>query len=337
MSNTDQAISSCFDQSLEYSRTIDRTLVHRSSIHEVFITDTRMTDADTCLVGAQLPRRHALYSDRVRNTYDPLLVLEICRQSAIAMAHRYFDVPPDWGFVLRKIEIEIVRPELLTVAEQPAEIAVAIRVRRKLTDGGAFTGALVTHRISLGDEEVARVRGTMKCDPPESYLSMREASQHDKDLTDPFDDVAVRWLEPGQLGRHDPRNVVISDSFDAEQRVYPVKVDSTHPALFDHALDHIPGGLLIEACRQASFRHLTRHVPEHQRSTHAAWDITGFKIDFTEFAEIDAPVYCRITTVDVADPHTGRAVPVEILQGSGSLGRATVCWSRDAESKGSRK
>lgn len=73
------------DAELTYTRTVDRALVHRDSLGEVFLTDLRPL-GDTCYAAAaQLPRSHAYYGDHLLrpSAYDPVLLLEACRQSCL--------------------------------------------------------------------------------------------------------------------------------------------------------------------------------------------------------------------------------------------------------------
>src|SRR5262245_47536291 len=73
------------DAKLTYERTVERSLVHRAAVSEVFVTDLRSIDTDRYLAGAQLPLSHGYYSDhRPRPaSFDTLLLLESCRQASI--------------------------------------------------------------------------------------------------------------------------------------------------------------------------------------------------------------------------------------------------------------
>lgn len=68
---------------LSYSRTVDRTLVHRDSLGEVFLTDLQPLGTASYVAAAQLPRSHAYYGDHLLspNVYDPVLLLEACRRA----------------------------------------------------------------------------------------------------------------------------------------------------------------------------------------------------------------------------------------------------------------
>ncbi len=324
---TEHAISSQGNQSLNYDQTIDRRLVHKSSIHEVFITDARHVGTDSFRVGAQLPRQHTLYSDRARNSYDPLLIAEVCRQTAIVMAHQYFSVPMGWLLLADKVDIRVSARELLIVGRQPANISVSVQVLRKVVKKDALLEAALMYTVGFGGKVAARVQAELKGVPRSIYVLMREINKNSKNLSDPFGSFDIEELAPSSLGRYDRRNVVINDSFDPEGRIYPAKINPDHPGLFDHEVDHVSAAVLAEICRQASFRHFTQGAPTQKRRRFADWEISRFRMDFTDFAELEAPIYCRVTATNGSQQDTEVDIALEVVQGSVTLGRANILWA----------
>ena len=77
---------------------------------------------------------------------------------------------------------------------------------------------------------------------------------------------AITALDPGRrtatgdVGRLNPYNVVIGplDRHGVRALRTPVVVDLSHPTMFDHPLDHVPGMLQMEVVRQA--RRLARRA-----------------------------------------------------------------------------
>ncbi|WP_370012895.1 AfsA-related hotdog domain-containing protein, partial [Nocardia cyriacigeorgica] len=59
--------------------------------------------------------------------------------------------------------------------------------------------------------------------------------------------------------------------------------DIGHPFLFDHPLDHVPGSLLIEACRQTALAMVLERAPR----------LVGVSSTFDRFVELDTPAECR--------------------------------------------
>src|SRR5262245_14025929 len=73
---------------LSYERTVERSLVHRAAISEVFLTDLQAVHERRFLAAAQLPLTHGYYSDHLQPapSFDPVLILEASRQAGIGGA-----------------------------------------------------------------------------------------------------------------------------------------------------------------------------------------------------------------------------------------------------------
>ncbi|MEU0082468.1 AfsA-related hotdog domain-containing protein, partial [Micromonospora tulbaghiae] len=87
--------------------------------------------------------------------------------------------------------------------------------------------------------------------------------------------------------------------------------DRTHPILFDHPLDHVPGMLLLEAARQsttATLGHTT--LPLHIDST------------FTRYVELDTP--CTIHTTHHTTPTGHHTVTVTAHQADQTAFHCTI-------------
>jgi hypothetical protein len=91
-----------------------------------------------------------------------------------------------------------------------------------------------------------------------------------------------------------PANVLLgrTERLDAGKETFSAEmiVDPAHPFFFEHALDHIPSMMLIEAGRQLGIAvsHLFLAVPFD-----TAFAPTQIQAEFTEYAELDAPVSLR--------------------------------------------
>ncbi len=88
----------------------------------------------------------------------------------------------------------------------------------------------------------------------------------------------------------------------------------THPVLFDHPLDHLPGMLLLEVLRQSTFA--TFDVPDaHLESIDAV---------FHRFAELDQRTTVRVRMLNDG-PLSARAV---IRQGGVDVTTGTIRLAR---------
>src|SRR5437879_8821060 len=93
----------CFD------RTVDRTLVHRRNLAEVFLTDIQHIGPAVFTAAAQLPMVHPYYTDRIGEPRQPdaLLLLECCRQAETLAAHTVLGLGSDTRFVLKDWSMEL--------------------------------------------------------------------------------------------------------------------------------------------------------------------------------------------------------------------------------------
>lgn len=85
----------------------------------------------------------------------------------------------------------------------------------------------------------------------------------------------------------DPKNIVLdSPRVEAGEAGANLKVDETHPYFFDHALDHVPGILILEGILQL----IELMSPEAQH-------LSGIDLSFKRFCEKHRPISIRATPV----------------------------------------
>jgi hypothetical protein len=120
---------------LGFETTLDRTLVHRRAVSEVFVTDLRPRSETDVTAAAQLPLNHGYFSDHTAYppVFDTLLVLEAGRQAAIAGTHAHLGARPGTQMIVDRFSIE-TDPEALLCGDRPGELVIDNRftiVRRK--------------------------------------------------------------------------------------------------------------------------------------------------------------------------------------------------------------
>lgn len=173
------------DSALSFERTVDRRLVHRDSLGEVFVTDLQPAVAPGgYIAAAQLPRSHAYYGDHLLrpNTYDPILLLEAARQAALAGAHEFFGVPQDHKFILTHLRIHLAHPELTTVGDSVFAVRMDIQTGNvKLRDGRA-TGLDYEIRLSVDGVMIGQASVGLRFKSPESYLRLRTSNRNGRAL-----------------------------------------------------------------------------------------------------------------------------------------------------------
>jgi A-factor biosynthesis hotdog domain len=100
-------------------------------------------------------------------------------------------------------------------------------------------------------------------------------------------------LDRKVVHKHRVENVFVSrfervGGEDSDHIVGQLYLDSAHPFFFEHALDHYPGLMLVEAGRQfgTAVAHAMYGVP-----LDAIFTLNGVTVEFNNFAELDVPVF----------------------------------------------
>lgn len=262
-----------------YSQTIARELVHKRSIAEVLITSVTTTPA-TWICHAQLPRRHSFHTDTTGEQsayHDPLLVLEAFRQACIAASHASYDVPLDARYTVRYYELSILDLATLKCGPQVLDLELHIAVRNEFRQGGdgpvrgLDVAAVVTHE----GKKVMELSGAFGWMSLAKWEAFRGGASWDAGAQ-------ASPADPQIVGRTRPENVVIGEPVPLGGSAVsaPIVVDVRHPTIFDHPLDHLPGGLIIEACRQLSLAVMGSCSATIMGP---AW----LRCDFHSFAELD--------------------------------------------------
>lgn len=298
-------------RALRFRTTVDRSRVHRAALGETFVTDAISVTEDEFLCGAQLPRSHAYYGDmrhRPRH-FDTLLVLETVRQAVMLGAHEYYGLPVDFRFILTHNRIEIPSWAPLLIGARPADLAMDIKVTNKKIKDGVVAALSFDATIVLDDTEAARVAVGMAYKSPASYQRLRTSGRIGAGLPGSADVAPVAPVPPYRVGRNDATNVVVGEPRWADGALTaPVVVDQSHPSMFDHPQDHVPGMVMNEAYRQVALLAAdAAHALHPSRGRLTLLDVT-----YTRFGELD------LATTAVARPGTPQVrgdatvVPVEI-------------------------
>jgi 2-oxo-3-(phosphooxy)propyl 3-oxoalkanoate synthase len=229
---------------LTFSRTVPRELVHRASVAEVFVTSL-VEHGGQIAVGVQLPRSHAFYGEGDNGHHDPVAFVEAGRQACLAVAHQCFRVPVDARFVLRRFELRVHDPAGLAVTDAPCDATLHCQVVRRFSHDGHLCGLHLRHRFEIDG------RHALTADFAFSWVREHEWAAV-RGSIEPLPTAPPRDRCPAAVvGRSCARNVVIGPpDFDGAFARAAVVVDTGHPTLFDHPVDHAPGMVLVEAVRQ---------------------------------------------------------------------------------------
>ncbi|WP_415954466.1 ScbA/BarX family gamma-butyrolactone biosynthesis protein [Streptomyces sp. KLOTTS4A1] len=285
--------------------TVPKEFVHRASVAEVLLTDWERTDDHRFTVAGQWPRGHSFFTT-VAGCHDPLIAAETIRQAGCLLAHAEFGVPLDHNFLMWDLEIA-VRPEHLRVGSAPASLDVEITCSDVKRRGARLAGFRYDAVIRRDGHIAATGGAAFTCTSPRVYQRLRaerlSSGRPQLPLTAP--------TAPQTVGRVSPMDVVLSPT--GEQDRWQLRVDTRHPVLFEHPVDHVPGMMLLEAARQATAAILG--------SPSLPLGITGA---FARYAELDTPCVIEARQLPGTGPDREETVLVTALQDGELVFRSTV-------------
>ncbi|MFD9353957.1 ScbA/BarX family gamma-butyrolactone biosynthesis protein [Streptomyces sp. NPDC060031] len=255
--------------------TVPREFVHRAAVAEVMLTDWEQVDDTRFRVAAQWPRSHSFFTPIDGEYHDPLMVTETVRQIGYLLAHAGFGVPIDHQFLLWNLTVT-VHPEHLRVRQTPASLDIKVTCTDlKRRGNGDLAGLHYETEFRRDGQLVATGGATFTCTTPAAYRRVR--GDHAFGANDPYALPLTAPAAPQSVGRTSPVDVVLSPV--GEPNRWQLRVDTRHPVLFDHPVDHVPGMLLLESARQAAAGALGR-------SSILPLSITG---DFRRYVELATP------------------------------------------------
>jgi 2-oxo-3-(phosphooxy)propyl 3-oxoalkanoate synthase len=283
---------------LDFSHTVPRRLTHRATIAEVFLTSAVRVDDDTVDVGAQVPRFHAFHSDvahQPQAMYDPLLFAEMCRQACMFVAHEFEGAPVGHKFVLRTFGLRVEDETALTVRRTPSEAVVRCQQLERFERRGEVTGLQTSYRVAIDGVEAFTGAASYSWLPKARWDLMRTRGRSELGLPADISPLPTApRIATDHVGRLNPYNVAIGALREDGARGFraPVVVDLSHPVMFDHPLDHVPGMLQMEVIRQAGIAGAERA----DGVAPAAVGLRSIELRCDSFGELDLPteVACRL-------------------------------------------
>ncbi len=263
------------DRVLSFQSAVARRFVHRQAIAEVYLTDCAPVDDGRFLVGAQWPRLHAFYRT-CTGRYDTMLLAETVRQCAIYLAHVRYAVPMDYKFTMQRMQVEC-SVDLLAIGARPADVTIDAHVTGTAQRQGILSAFSVTLEFRLDGVIIGHGSAAANVLSPSAYERARWQGNAARAVGQPQQ---LPPVDSDAVCVPDPRAVVLGPHPAGAQRgKWLLRSDPTHPVLFDHPLDHVPGVLILEAARQAA----------RLRLGQSCADVEHVDIRFRRFLELDEP------------------------------------------------
>ncbi|MFL6127169.1 ScbA/BarX family gamma-butyrolactone biosynthesis protein [Actinophytocola sp.] len=267
--------------------------VHRTHDRDVFVTSVRVVGPSHFEARAELPAAHSFYGP-VGDRHDPLLVLETVREAIFAVGHGSYDIPRDTSFIARGKEFEFY-PAGLRADGDPVELVIDITATDIKRRRGVMSAARFTAICFRDGEPVGTAAYDASFAPAPVYRRLRGEYKEAK----PALAVDVPPVHPSRVGRTDEVDVLLAETDEA----WYLRVDPSHPVIFDHVIDHVPGNAAVEAGRQAAYLKIGR--PDAV--------LTSGGMSFIRYIEFDAP--CEVVAVQTDAASDGRRrVAVAFLQ-----------------------
>jgi hypothetical protein len=285
--------------------TVPKELVHRASVAEVMLTDWERVDDHHFTVAAQWPRGHSFFSN-VGGCHDPLIVAETIRQAGTLLAHAEFGVPLGHQFLMWDLAIS-VEPANLYVDTAPASVVVEMTSQDVKRRRNELAGCHYEAVLRRNGQIVATGSATFTCTSAKVYTRLRGERANDTQRQLPL----TAPIAPQDVGRISPMDVVLSPAGEPDR--WRLRVDTRHPVLFDHPVDHVPGMVLLEAARQAATAVVgSPCLP------------LGIANEFKKYVELDAPCVIEARLLPGTDADRGPTVLVTAHQGEACVFRSTV-------------
>ncbi|MCF3960174.1 ScbA/BarX family gamma-butyrolactone biosynthesis protein [Streptomyces fuscigenes] len=296
------------DRALPPLTAIPRQLVHKDTQAEVLLCGWQQDGDDTFAIPAQWPRSHTFYHP-AHELYDPMLFAESVRQAIPLVSHVGYGAPMDNRQIWDHFRCTIF-PEALHRGPRPADCDLRLTCTDVVRRAGRLGRTTMQATAVRGGQRVGIAETRFSNHTPAIYRRLRgprceiaRATEHAVALPAP--------LAPDEVGRINPQDVVLAPG--GSHRRSQLRVDTTHPVLFDHPVDHVPGMILLEAARQAA----------HSALRPDPTVMTGIDARFTQFVEFDAPCWIEAhPAATSADGH--RTVHITARQGDVIPFTATV-------------
>ncbi|MFG2908999.1 ScbA/BarX family gamma-butyrolactone biosynthesis protein [Kitasatospora sp. NPDC048286] len=254
--------------------TVAKEYVHRVCSAEVFLTGSEQLTDTAFTVTARWPRAHTFFSTPDGTRHDPLQAAETIRQAGLYLAHTRFGIPLDHKFMMWNLDYT-TRPHQLLIGAAPTDLTLDVQLLARPRRSGSAVDFTLETVVRRGPQLAATGHTRFTTVPDSTYQRLRQGRHDAEHPSTPL--VTAEPLPPARVGRLRPCDVVLTPA-DAPGS-WHLTPDFRHPTLFDHANDHMPGMVLLEAARQAA----------NALSSPATITPAAAATTFHRYAEHDAP------------------------------------------------
>ncbi|MGW4272010.1 ScbA/BarX family gamma-butyrolactone biosynthesis protein [Streptomyces seoulensis] len=292
--------------------TVAREYVHRAALSEVFLTGWSKGGPDSFTVTAQWPRSHSFYNSE-HGLYDPLLLSETVRQCGLLLMHVGYHMPFGHQISWSRLQYTL-DPRALRIEATPAEIELHVTCSDVKYQGKVARTMVVHLEAVRAGSLLARATIGFNSHSPAVYRRLRAGRNVEEIFAAvPEPPEPVSRAAAGRLRRQD---IVLSPTERSAR--WQLRVDTSHPVLFDHPVDHVPGMLLLEAVRQAG--------QATDPAQAGAVLPVSLDVSFNRYVEFDQPCWIEAEQIRTASSSSGirRVMKVDARQNGFSAFTATT-------------
>jgi len=276
---------------LSVEQTVPRSLVHKRSLENVFLTEVRPRGENHFVCAGRIPTVHRFFNDTGRTPQkDILFYTELGQQASLAISHTFLGVSKEDIVVFEQSQAWMRDVAWRSGQHSTADSVITeITIHETETRKSKAVSRVVGEQImSIGGQQVFHGMGAWTIQPAALFRRLRKMSQQNLQASteSPLQDVGFELSRLMHIVRDSVVIFVPISNVDRTQFVTSLIVDDTHRYFFDHPCDHVPGMLLLEGCMQLAQAAVSKRtsVPRHQIA------VSAYDVDFRQFVECDAPV-----------------------------------------------
>lgn len=257
--------------------------IHKVHKHEMFLSNCIRSNSEYN-VRAFLTEHH-YFSDHVKPITDLMFILECARQAETYIVHKYEHQSIDTKFILTEWSCEFSENFLPLIDMLGQCINLRITTDRSRRARDKLISQEYKVNVTLNDLCIAKISMSVKYMTSEAYYKIRNQINNKINLRRRIIFDKALNIHPKYVYRRDSNNVVVRvPEFESNKVTSALTVNMNNTAYFDHAQDHYPAMVLMEAgkqnCQLLVSNFNSRKIPV----------LTAMKSRFLHYAEFDKEV-----------------------------------------------
>ncbi len=264
---------------------IEKEFVHKNFSENVFISSIEAASDRIFKVNVLFPTNHCLYNDQISGLSASTYVVELARQSNIAICHLFFNVNLDVTFTIISIDLNFLdKKPYLPKYSEPFLYTVEFAAYKKRKD---FLIAKTVSNLFQSGEEVANGKSTF-------LITANTIDKNNKELKTTVRKNKLRAVTPDLVQvKHAENALITHPEYDDKNQTMRSRmiVDVNHKYFYEHPCAHIPGMMMLEAGRQLAICGLKAKF-DFLKNTYG--DLKEGDIAFSKFATAHSDVFIEI-------------------------------------------